>query len=260
MNCKKCGKEIDTKNKFCQYCGAEIVKEEKVEKVNVEKVTTKNVETTKSSGNGLAIAGMIIGIVAIILSIFLNIFVLIIPLVGLIISFCAKKSGYKTAGIVTNIIAVVIEIVLFIIGLIFASSFISTLFSDITNNNYKNDIYGAWQCISTDPANKEITVIKFKKDGTYIYGPSEDLSNNHYSGTYTATEETIKNEGYDNVKFYNIDGEVTEFIVEGYKKSTIGKKLDMEFSIGKHYDNKDEAYILFYSTNNTYYCERTYSY
>ncbi len=265
MECKKCGKPVKKTDAFCQYCGTKLEAEkketkttkkvEKKEEVKQEVVKTEVVEQ-KKSGNGLAIAGMVLGIIGIVFSLIVGPFAFLFPLLGLIFALCAKgKSGYKTAGIITSIVGFVIGIIYLILGVFVFSSLLGLAGNYINNYSYASP-YGEWTCTSYPSysyKNSEETTLNLKYDGTYIYGPKDELENNHYSGTFTYTSETDKNEKYSGKKFFDIKAPVTEYINQGVKGSTYGKNLNMEMQLINDYD---EAIIMFYNTYNTYKCTK----
>ena len=265
MKCTKCGKEVKKTDAFCQYYGKELAKEAKVEE---KKTTTKAVakkeevkvepvikEEPKKGNKGLAIAGMVLGILGVIFSLIIGPVAFLLPLLGLIFSLCGQKGGFKIAGIITSIISFVIEIVYLVLGLVLFSSILGFAGNMINNYSYASP-YGEWTCTdypSYSYSNNEETTLKLKYDGTYIYGPKDDLEDNHYSGTFTYTSETEKNEQYTGKKFFDIKAPVTEFKKDGVQGSTYGKNLNMEMQLINDYD---EAIIMFYNTYNTYRCTK----
>ena len=277
MKCKKCGKEVGKTDAFCQYCGTEIKKEEKA-KTTVAKTTEKRKEvkeevvaekvtTEKKSGNGLAIAGMVLGIIGIVLSLLIGPIAFLFPLLGLILSLCAKKCGFKTAGIITSIVGFVIELIITILVVVFFSAFMG-LVGDYVNNyddynydydydynyTYKNETpYGTWKCVSYPSSDSEETTLNLKYSGRFVYGPSDDLTNNYYSGTFTYTTEYEKNKDYTDRKFIDIKAPVDEFTLDGVKQDASNKNLNMEMEL---IDDYDTSIIMFYNTYNTYKCER----
>lgn len=278
MKCKKCGKEVGKNDSFCQYCGTEIKKESKTsktaiekraevkEEVKVEKVETK---TENKSGNGLAIAGMVLGIIGIVLSLIIGPFAFLFPLLGLILSLCGKKSGYKIAGIITSICGFIIGIIYIIIGAALISGIFSLIddgldsYDDLSSikddykeySNYKYATpYGEWTCVPyPETANGQETTLDLKYSGKFVYGPSDDLDNNHYSGTWTYEKEYDKNKEYTDREFVDIKAPVTEFIMGGITQDASNKNLNMEMEFINDYD---EAIIMFYNTNNTYKCTK----
>lgn len=276
MKCKKCGKEIKKTDVFCQYCGTKVEAEKEVEKkVETKKTTTKTAEKVeavkveptgeKKSGNGLAIAGMVLGIIGIVLSFVFGPFAFLFPLLGLILSLCAKKCGFKTAGIITSIVGFVIEIVITILAVTLFSSLMAIFGSYIDdydddynyNYNYKYaSVYGEWTCTPYPESNyssKEETTLNFKYSGNFIYGPKGDLDNNHYSGTFTYEKEYEKNAKYTDREFIKVTPKVTEAMLDGVKKSTYDKSLNIEMEFINDYD---EAIIIFENTYNTYHCKK----
>ena len=279
MKCKKCEKEISKTDTFCQYCGTKVEEEtetkvavvekrkEKKEKVKAEKVEAVKVEpvnTTNNSqpGKGLAIASMSLGIVGIVFTFFIGPLAFIFSLLGLIFALVAKrKCGFKLAGLITSIVGMVLQVIATIIIIFFFSAFMTILGEYLDTDFYKysgESVYGEWTCKpypSYSYKSSEETTLKLNYDGTYIYGPSDDLDRNHYSGTFTYETEYDKNlENYSKgSKFYDLNVYVNEFMISGVKGSTYGKNLDMEMEL---VDDYDTAYIMFYNTNNTYKCER----
>jgi hypothetical protein len=279
MKCKKCEKEISKTDTFCQYCGTKVEEEtetkvavvekrkEKKEKVKAEKVEAVKVEpvnTTNNSqpGKGLAIASMSLGIVGIVFTFFIGPLAFIFSLLGLIFALVAKrKCGFKLAGLITSIVGMVLQVIATIIIIFFFSAFMTILGEYLDTDFYKysgDSVYGEWTCKpypSYSYKSSEETTLKLNYDGTYIYGPSDDLDRNHYSGTFTYETEYDKNlENYSKgSKFYDLNVYVNEFMISGVKGSTYGKNLDMEMGL---VDDYDTAYIMFYNTNNTYKCER----
>lgn len=271
MECKKCGKAVKKTDAFCQYCGTKIEQEEK--KTNVatksvekkEEVKVEKVEPNKP-GNGLAIAGMVLGILSILLSIIIGPFAIIFPLLGLILSLCSKKSGFKVAGIITSIVGFVIQIIWILIIVFFASLFgaIVDEFDDLDidddynyNTPYKYaSPYGEWTCEpypANDYKSDEKTTLDFKYSGKFIYGPKGDLDNNHYSGTFTYEKEYDKNKDYTDREFIKVTAPVTEFKMNGIDQDASNKNLNMEMEFINDYD---EAIIMFDNTANTYKCTK----
>ena len=288
MKCTNCGKEVKKTDKFCQYCGTEVKAEEKKttktavveKKAETKKTAAKKVEAVKveepkveekKSGNGLAIASMVLGIIGIVFSLILGPVAFILPLLALIFGLCSKKSGYKTAGIITSIVGFVIEIIIIIIYVLFFSSLFSLIGNYVDNydynynNNYNYDYdydsyknktpYGTWKCepYPSSSSNPEKTTLKFSYTGTFTYGPSDSLYTNYYSGKFTYEDETEKNNKYTDKYFINIKAPVSEFVMDGVKQDATNKNLNMEMQL---IDDYDTAVIMFYNTYNTYKCER----
>jgi len=285
MKCKKCGKEISKNDAFCQYCGTKVESEEaetkvtvvekrnekkekvKAEKVKAEKVEAVKVESVNSSSNtqpgkGLAIASMALGIAGIVLTFVFGPLAFVLSILGLIFALVAKrKCAFKTAGLITSIVGLVLQVIVTIIIIVFFSAFMTILGEYLDTDFYRytgDSVYGEWTCKpypSSSYKNNEETTLKLNYDGTYIYGPSDDLDKNHYSGTFTYETEYDKNlENYSKgSKFYDLNVYVDEFMMGGIKGSTYGKNLDMEMQL---VDDYDTAYIMFYNTSNTYKCER----
>ena len=281
MKCTKCGKEIGKTDLFCQYCGTEVKKEEEKTKAVEKKTATKKAEKVEAvkveekkednkSGNGLAIASMVLGIIGIVFSLIAGPGAFLFPLLALIFGLCSKKSGYKTAGIVTSIVGFVIELIITILAVTLFSSLIGLAGSyyDYYNDyyddynydydyDYKNTLpQGEWTCVpypSYDYTNAEKTTLKLNYDKTFMYGPTEDLMNNYYSGTYTYETEYEKNREYTDKYFIDIKAPVTKYVYNGVSQDATNANLNMEIQL---VDDYDTSYIMFYNTYNTYKCER----
>ena len=278
MKCTKCGKEINKTDKFCQYCGTEVKAEEKKEtkaaktvekrkevkeEVKVEKVT--QTEAPQARRKGLGIAGMVLGILSIVFC-WCGLWVVIFPILGLIFSLISRKNGFKIAGIITSIVGFVLQVLVTIITLAAMTSFFGILEDYVDNYDYDDDdynysykyasLYGEWTCTpypENDYKTKEETTLKFKYDGTYIYGPKDSLTNNYYSGKFTYEREYDKNKLYTDREFMDVKAPVDKFVLSGVDQDTTNKNLNMEFEFINDYD---EAIIMFYNTYNTYHCEK----
>ena len=128
MFCSKCGNKLTEGAAFCPSCGAP---------TGVTQVTPVTAQPVyympyKKPGNGLSIAGMVLGIIAAVYSfsaiivactteytyaIGLTIFQTILALVGLPLSIAGMtkcKSGKNISGVILNSITLVISIIIFI--------------------------------------------------------------------------------------------------------------------------------------------------
>ena len=131
--------------------------------------------------------------------------------------------------------------------------------------------YGTWTCldyyetgnseyaddVTKAPSDKK-TVLKLNNDGTFKYGPYVDADKNYYKGTFTYTIETEKNAEYSDkkVKFIDIKAPVTEGMVDGTTLTpSADANMNLEMELFEDY-NYDTSLILFYSSYNTYYCQR----
>ena len=275
--------------KFCQYCGTEVKAEEKKEE---KKTATKTVEKkaevkqenvnkapVQNQGNkGLAIASMVLGIISIIFC-WCGLWAGIFPLLGFIFALCSKsKSGFKIAGLITSIVGFVLQLFITIIAVVFLGALSSVYdhlrygdyddiiekYEDKIDDYYDDDdytfkyasVYGEWTCTpypASDYTNDEETTLNFKYTGTYIYGPSDDLDNNYYKGSFTYEREYDKNEKYTDREFIKVTAPITEFKMNGINQSIENKNLNLEMEFINDYD---EAIIMFDNTSNTYLCEK----
>lgn len=285
MFCGKCGKEVKKGAKFCPNCGEkaveEKVKEVKKEEKKVEAVKVEPKVEAKKESSGLGIAGMVIGIVSLLLSWLLTLIIIIVPVVGLILSCCAKgKKGFKITGIVTNALAIVACIVLFIVYMATLGSIFGTIL-DENADEIKNGVktiekttkaytpVGTWTCVDyysdsaktyADDVTKapaaDKTVLYMYADNTYKYGPYSESYKNYYKGTYTYEIELDKNETYrsQGAKFLDVKASITDAMIDGvkqYDKTQMNYEMELLES-----GNYDTALIMFYSSYNTYYCQR----
>ena len=98
--------------------------------------------------------------------------------------------------------------------------------------------------------------IRLNEDG--FYRPYVDADKNYYKGTFTYTIETEKNAEYSDkkVKFIDIKAPVTEGMVDGTTLTpSADANMNLEMELFEDYDY-DTSLILFYSSYNTYYCQR----
>ena len=285
MFCSKCGKKVEKGVKFCPSCGEKVVEskvEEKKEEVKKEVVKVEPVKKAEPTGsNGLGIAGMVIGIVSIVLSFVLSIIIILFPVVGLILSLCSKgKKGIKIAGIITNAVGIVLSISVFIFYMVSFGTALGTFVDEeapkieqgikTVEKTVKSGYpYGTWTCVSyysteatnysddvTKAPSDSKTVLNLYTDNTFRYGPYSESYKNYYKGTFTYTIETDKNQQYKDKgeSFIDIKGTITDAMIDGVKADD---KTNMNLEMGLiEADNYDTAAILFYSSYNTYYCQR----
>lgn len=224
MRCLKCGYENISNYRFCNNCGSKLEKNKK----------------------GLGIASMIIGIITLILSFILSIFILPISITGLILGIvCNTKCGQKVAGIILNSISIITSILMFFVIMFFSA--LATL----------NPIQGNFDCTSVTDSKDYLITINFNKDKTFLYGPYNDLENNHIKGTYTYKD--LKKTNYSKqYKYYEITltPDVKESISNNEKIYADDKNYTFkaEMGITKDKTNKKQGALIFYSTYNTYYC------
>ena len=259
MKCTKCGKEIKKTDVFCQYCGTKVEAEEK--KTEVKQATVTKVPAQNQGSKGLAIASMVLGIVGILLC-WCGLWVMIFPILGFIFALCSKsKSGFKIAGLITSIVGFVLQLIVTLIAILFFGA-LSSVYNSYTNGYYDDilddyeekiedyyddylddykyaSVYGEWTCTPYPEAD-------------YTNHDETTLANNYYAGTFTYESEYDKNEKYTDRKFMKVTAPVTEFVIDGVNQSIEGKNLDFEIEFINDYD---EAIIMFYNTQNTYYCQ-----
>ena len=280
MKCVKCKKEVSSTDTFCPYCGTKVEKVEKetktttkkvakAEVVKAEPVKTEPVKTApvgNQSGKGLAIASMALGIAGIVLTFVFGPFAFILSILGLIFSIIAKcKNAFKTAGLITSIVGIVLQVIATIIIVFFFSAFTAFVGEYIDEDiidDYKSTYkyatpYGEWKCTpypKSDYKSNQETTLKLKYDNTFVYGPSDDLTNNYYSGTFTYEKEYEKNKDYTDREFIDVKAPVTSFKMNGVDQ-TVGSNMNLNMEM-EFINDYDEAVIIFYNTYNTYKCEK----
>ena len=141
MICQKCGAAIPDDASFCTICGEAQTLVYETSKIEQPVDAT---EPVKKSGEGLAIASLILGILSIVsffgsccvgsmftfvagvtsvLTGLFQIIIFVISLVGLVFAIVAKKkgctSGVVKAGLILNIISVAMIVVAAVICLVF---------------------------------------------------------------------------------------------------------------------------------------------
>lgn len=280
--CQYCGTTIkaeETKKTTTKKVASE--KKEAVKKVTktVEKekpvkeevkVETKEVQSRKK---GFGIAGMVLGILSIVFC-WCGLWVVIFPILGLIFSLISKKNGFKVVGLITSIVGFFLQIIVTLFTVLVFGSLTSIYnryaageYEDLINeyeekieekyDSYKYaSLYGEWTCTpypESSYTTKEETTLKFKYDGTYIYGPKDTLTNNYYSGNFTYEKEYDKNKLYTDREFMDVKATVDKFVLSGVEQDTTNKNLNMEFEFINDYK---EAIIMFYNTSNTYRCKK----
>lgn len=134
---------------------------------------------------------------------------------------------------------------------------VKSVVDEIERTTDENYVAGTWNCAngtgSTNDRNNLTTTLKLNKDMTFSYGPYGDLSNNHYSGTYTFKDEDKKN-GDGKYSYYMVDFNTNEFILDGVKQDLDGKGISQaEMGITKTDEGK-QGILMFVSTYNMYYC------
>lgn len=179
-----------------------------------------------------------------------------------------KKSN---AGLIVAIVLIVIFVVIVLpcifIGMVFFGIFrvvdsagpeiIDQIEKEIERTETENYVAGTWNCAggtgSADDRDNFKTTLELNKDMTFRYGPYGDLTNNHYSGTYTFEDED-KSTQDGSYNYYMIKFNSKEFIVDGVAGPEDNSKLsDMEMGITKTSDGK-QAITIFTSSYNMYYC------
>lgn len=174
---------------------------------------------------------VIIGILGLVLSIFIKEYALLFSIIGLIVALINyMKKGNKALGIILN--------------------FLSSFFILGTLDYEVNPISGEFRC-KTSSQDKYSVELILSKNGDFLYGPYNDIENNHAKGKYMYENEykQTKNGKY---SYYMVtfEGKNTDFIVDG--KPTHDFKNKMEIGIT---EDKKEAIIIFLNSYNIYYCE-----
>ncbi len=127
------------------------------------------------------------------------------------------------------------------------------------DDSVQNVVAGKWDCtggITTSengPTKFDVT-IKLNKDMTFNYGPYGDLTNNHYSGTYTYNKEQ-KTDPNDDFIFYMVTLNINEVYIDGEEEEleSTDSSPKMEIAITDGEDGR-EAVTIFTASYNMYYC------
>ena len=178
-----------------------------------------------------------------------------------------QKSGTNTVLIVVIVLVVLLFLIpLALVAFVFAGvgSWVSShpeeaqeFVNELERSTDENYVAGTWNCAkgtgSSNDRDNYSTTLKLKKDMTFIYGPYGDLTDNHYSGTYTFKDED-KHTADGSYDYYMIDFDTDEAVIDGEDETDSGKGLSqMEMGITKTKDGK-QAITIFTSSYNMYYC------
>ena len=122
-----------------------------------------------------------------------------------------------------------------------------------TNSSKKDAIAGNYNCkpySSGKEGSNYIVSLQLNKDKTFIYGPYEELDDNHYKGTYTYEKE---DKNANNMDYYMISFKGTEYMSDGksYDNHDFNAKMEFAMARGKE---KREGVIIFTASYNMYYC------
>lgn len=252
MNCKKCNALIDNNSKFCPKCGNAIEFDGNNINTNMNDNINMNNNTSNTNMNDskdkMGIASLVIGIISLILAYPFNIIILPVAIVGLILGIINKKrNSKKTAGIILNAISILIIVVMIVISVLVLKS---GIFDELLN--IKNPVNGEYVCSYMYDDSNKIT-LNLNKDGTFSYGPYDNMEKNYIIGNYTYSDLNKTNSSGE-YKYYLLDleGDKENFIVDGIPNEN-DFSAKMEFGITTK-DGKRNGIIMFYSTYNTYYC------
>lgn len=122
----------------------------------------------------------------------------------------------------------------------------------------ENYVAGIWHCakgsFSANDSKNFYTTIKLNDDMTFVYGPYDDLDNNHFSGTYTFENEN-KHTSDLSYSYYMVSFSTDEYILKGEKQEDPKNVSKMEMGISESGNNAGrQAITIFTSSYNTYYC------
>ena len=107
MFCSNCGKENDSRNNFCSYCG---------NKINIQTVSKKE------NGSGNKETSLVLGIICLVSSFFINILCFIPGIISIVYAKKYKKEsgklgvgfGLSLGGMIFSFIILIITILLFV--------------------------------------------------------------------------------------------------------------------------------------------------
>ena len=150
-----------------------------------------------------------------------------------------------------KILALVLVLSLLVIGAIVAI----VLLLPKTSNN---PVIGKWTCYiyswySHEFSDEPVSELLLNADGSFMYGYSGDMADNHYAGDYTVSEENKdSSNGYD---FYKVEfGPVKEYYLDGVAQDITGKQMgNIEMSV-KNSEKGKEATVIFEQNYYTYNC------
>ena len=121
--------------------------------------------------------------------------------------------------------------------------------------NDSNVVAATWNCASGTGSENDrdnfSTTVELNKDMTFRYGPYGDLTNNHFSGTYTFEDEHKQTQNGD-YKYYMVKFNTSEFMEDG-EVQELKSLSDMEMGITES-DEGRGAITIFVSSYNMYYC------
>lgn len=237
MTCKNCGKSINEKDKFCPNCGSTI-ENTKQEQNNILDLINNN--------DKMDTIILIISIVSLIISCFGIKLSLVFAIISITLGILLKnKSGKKKLGITFSILSIVI---------ITVYSIIRVVVNTVTPETAKNDIVGTWNCSNYNSRTSDYSItMKLNKDGSFIFGPYGDLTNNYAKGNYTYEELKEKNETSEQYKYYTlqITAQQGDYVVDGVKQDRV---FDAKFEMGITTAEPKQALLMNYRTYQTYKC------
>lgn len=153
----------------------------------------------------------------------------------------------------SKVIIIFCVICLVTVGLVIA---LVVLLPKILNDNL---VVGEWACYKYNWSNGEITDKPINKlildaNGSFEYGPYDDMLNNHFAGD--SYEYDKKNDiSADGYVHYMIEfGPTTEYVLNGVRQDITGRQMsDLEMAIGME-GGKREAMVIFEDSYLMYRC------
>lgn len=122
-----------------------------------------------------------------------------------------------------------------------------------TRSSSSSAIVGNFNCKSysgmSDSSSYKVS-LRFNKDNTFVYGPYNDLNNNHYKGTYTYEKE---DKNMNDMDYYMVTFKGTELMENGKVSDQTDFHAKMEFAMARG-KAKKEGIVIFTASYNMYYC------
>ena len=114
-------------------------------------------------------------------------------------------------------------------------------------------VIGKYNCkpySATGDSNSYTISIHLNSDKSFLYGPYNNLKNNHYKGVYSYEKE---DKDLNDMDYYMVTFKGTELMQEGKVSDNKDFNSKMEFAMVKG-KKKKEGIIIFTTSYNMYYC------